>query len=95
MEFVLGGNPVVSSQSILPTQATVGSNLVLSYKRSDASESPATTQTGQWSTDLSTWTTVTPVLVAENGAAADDMTISVPTSNAVAGRLFVRLKVVK
>ena len=95
MEFVLGGNPVVSSQSILPTQATVGSNLVLSYKRSDASEFPATTQTGQWSTDLSTWTTVTPVLVAENGAAADDMTISVPTSNAVAGRLFVRLKVVK
>lgn len=95
LEFTLGGNPVVSSQSIQPTQATVGANLVLSYKRSDESESPATTQVGQWSADLGTWTDVTPVLVNENGAAADDMTISVPTSNAVAGHLFVRLKVVK
>jgi autotransporter-associated beta strand protein len=95
LEFTLGGNPVVSSQSILPTQATVGPNVVLSYKRSDESESPATTQFGQWSTDLSAWTDVVPVLVSENGALADDMTVSVPTANAVAGHLFVRLKVVK
>jgi len=95
LEFTLGGNPVVSSQAILPTQATVGPNLVLSYKRSDESESPATTQVGQWSTDLNTWTDATPVLVNENGTSPDDMTVSVPTSNAVAGHLFVRLKVVK
>lgn len=95
LEFTLGGNPVVSSQAILPTQATVGSNQVLSYKRSDESESPATTQVGQWSTDLNSWTDVTPVLVNENGTAPDDMTVSVPTSSAVAGHLFVRLKVVK
>lgn len=95
LEFTLGGNPVVSSQAILPTQATVGPNLVLSYKRSDESESPATTQVGQWSTDLNSWTDVTPVLVNENGTASDDMTVSVSTSNAVAGHLFVRLKVVK
>ena len=95
LEFALGGNPVVSSQAILPTQATVGSNLVLSYKRTDESESPATTQVGQWSTDLNSWTDVTPVLVNENGTASDDMTVSVATSNAVAGHLFVRLKVVK
>ncbi|MEY3895620.1 MAG: hypothetical protein RLZZ214_1139 [Verrucomicrobiota bacterium] len=95
LEFTLGGNPVVSSQAIQPTQATVGSNLVLSYKRTDESESPATTQVGQWSTDLNSWTDVTPVLVNENGTASDDMTVSVPTSSAVAGHLFVRLKVVK
>lgn len=95
LEFSLGGNPVVSSQSILPTQATVGPNVVLSYQRSDESESPATTQVGQWSTDLSAWTDVTPVLVSENGALPDDMTVSVPTANAAAGRLFVRLKVLK
>jgi autotransporter-associated beta strand protein len=65
MEFVLGGSPVVSSQAILPTQAIVGSNVVLSYKRSDESEA-ATTQVGQWSTNLSTWNDVTPVLVNEN-----------------------------
>jgi autotransporter-associated beta strand protein len=92
MEFVLGGSPVVSSQSILPTLATVGSDLVLSYTRSDESES-VTTQVGQWSTDLSTWTNVTPVLVNENGASADDMSITVPNSNAVNGKMFLRLSV--
>jgi hypothetical protein len=62
MEFVLGGSPVVSSQSILPTLATVEANSVLSYTRSDESEAD-TTQVGQWSTDLTNWTNVTPVLV--------------------------------
>jgi autotransporter-associated beta strand protein/T5SS/PEP-CTERM-associated repeat protein len=92
MEFVIGGSPVVSSQSILPTLATVGSDQVLSYTRSDESES-VTTQVGQWSTDLSTWTNVTPVLVNENGASADDMSITVPNSNAANGKMFLRLSV--
>jgi autotransporter-associated beta strand protein len=92
MEFVLGGSPVVSSQSILPTLATVGSDVVLSYTRSDDSES-VTTQVGQWSTNLTGWTNVTPVLVNENGAAADTMTITMPKSNAVNGKLFLRLSV--
>jgi autotransporter-associated beta strand protein len=92
MEFVLGGSPVVSSQSILPTLATVGSDLVLSYTRSDESES-VTTQVGQWSADLKNWYNVTPVLVNENGAAADTMSITVPKSNAVNGKLFLRLSV--
>jgi autotransporter-associated beta strand protein len=92
MEFVLGGSPVVSSQSILPTLATVGSNVVLSYTRSDESES-VTTQVGQWSTNLTGWTNVTPVLVNENGAAADTMIITMPKSNAMNGKLFLRLSV--
>jgi hypothetical protein len=96
LEFTLGGgNPVVSSQAILPTQTTVGADQVLSYKRNDESEAPATTQFGQWSTDLGSWTDVTPVLVNENGTLPDDMTVTVPNSNAVAGKLFLRLKVVK
>ena len=92
MEFLLGGSPVVSSQSILPTLATVGSDAVLSFTRSDESES-VTTQVGQWSTNLTGWTDVTPVLVNENGAAADTMSITVPMSNAVNGKLFLRLSV--
>lgn len=90
MEFVLGGSPVVSSQSILPTLATVGADLVLSYTRSDESES-VTTQFGQWSTDLMNWNDVTPVLGNENGALPDDMSVTVPKSNEVNGRLFLRL----
>jgi autotransporter-associated beta strand protein len=92
MEFVLGGSPVVSSQSILPTLATVGADLVLSYTRSDESES-VTTQVGQWSTDLTNWNDVTPVLVNENDALPDDMSVTVPKSNEVNGRLFLRLSV--
>jgi autotransporter-associated beta strand protein len=92
MEFVLGGSPVVSSRSILPTLASVGADLVLSYTRSDDSES-VTTQVGQWSTDLSTWTNVASALVNENGAAADSMSITVPKSNAGNGKLFLRLSV--
>jgi len=95
MEYVLaGGNPVVPSLSILPTVASVGDNLVLSYTRNDESETD-TTQVGQWTTDLATgvWTDVTPVVVSENGALADDMTVTVPKSNAVNGKLFLRLKV--
>jgi len=92
LEYVLGGDPRVSSSSILPTQAVVGGNLVLRYKRNDDSKND-TTQIGQWSTDLSTWTDVTPVMVADNGAAPDDMTVTVPLTTAVAGKLFLRLKV--
>jgi autotransporter-associated beta strand protein len=92
MEFVIGGSPVISSQSILPTLANVGSDLVLSYTRGDESES-VTTQVGQWSTDLTNWNDVTPLLVNENLASPDDMTITVPKSNAVDGKLFLRLYV--
>ena len=92
MEFVFGGSPVVSSQSILPTIATVGADLVLSYTRSDESES-VTTQIGQWSTNLTDWNDVTPVLVNDNGALPDDMTVTVPKSNGPGGKLFLRLSV--
>ncbi len=94
MEYVLaGGNPVVASLSILPTVASVGDDLVLSYTRNDESEAD-TTQVGQWTADLTTgvWTDVTPVVVNENGPLADDMTVTVPKSNAVNGKLFLRLK---
>jgi hypothetical protein len=48
---------------------------------------------GQWSTNLTGWTNVTPVLVNENGAAADTMIITMPKSNAMNGKLFLRLSV--
>ena len=92
MEYVLaGGNPVVPSLSILPTLASVGDDLVLSYTRNDESEAD-TTQVGQWTTDLTIWNDVVPVVVNENGPSADDMTVTVPKSNAVNGKLFLRLK---
>ena len=92
LEYVIGGDPRVSGTSLLPGAAIVGSNLVLSYQRSDASEGD-TTQTGQWSTNLSTWHDIAPVLVNENGAAPDSMKITIPLGNAASGKLFGRLHV--
>jgi fibronectin-binding autotransporter adhesin len=92
LEYVLGGDPRVSDTEILPKQKIEGGFLVLSYKRSDASEGD-TQQSGQWSTDLGTWFSIVPVLVSENGDEADDMEIRIPLSNAVNGKLFGRLQV--
>ena len=93
MEYVLdGGDPVVPSLAILPTLSSVGDNFVLSYSRRDASEAD-TTQIGQWSTDLASWNDVEPVVVNENGPLADDMTVTVPKSNAENGKLFFRFEV--
>lgn len=95
MEYVIGGDPRVSSTAFLPKESRVGGNLVLSYKRSDVSETD-TTQVGQWSANLSDWHTATPVipvLINENGSNPDDMEIRIPLSNAVGGKLFGRLSV--
>jgi autotransporter-associated beta strand protein len=92
VEYVIGGDPRVSSTEYLPKQSISGGNLVLSYHRSDASEAD-TTQTGQWSTNLSGWSDLAPVLINENGTDPDDMVIRIPLSNAVNGVLFGRLKV--
>jgi autotransporter-associated beta strand protein len=93
-EYCLGGQPLASDPSILPKSALIGANLVLTYQRNDASEND-TTQIGQWSTDHTNWTDLAPVLVNENGPNPDDMTVSIPLSNAVGGRLFGRLKLSK
>jgi fibronectin-binding autotransporter adhesin len=92
LEYVLGGDPRVSDTGILPKQKIEAGFLVLSYKRSDASEGD-TQQSGQWSTDLVNWNSIVPVLVSENGTDADDMEIRIPLSNAVNGKLFGRLQV--
>jgi autotransporter-associated beta strand protein len=104
MEFVLDGSPVVSSQSIRPNQTVNATDIILTFKRSDASESPVTTQMVQISTDLVDWTTIPAITigagdnlpsvgVVENGAAADDITVTIPRSGSL--KKFVRLHVVK
>ena len=92
VEYVIGGDPRVSSTGFLPKQAIVGTNLVLSYQRSDASEAD-TTQIGQWSTNLVDWNNIAPVKVNENDSAPDDMEIRIPMSSAAGGKLFGRLHV--
>ena len=96
LEYVLGGDPRKSSTAFLPKGTIDGTDLVLTYKRSDDSETD-TTQAGQWSTDLQTWSgvDVTTELVSENGSAPDDMKIRIPLSKAIGGKLHGRLHVSK
>ena len=103
LEYVLGGAPLASSQSIIPQGSNDGSNLVLTFKRLDLSETD-TTMIVQLSADLGeTWTdfvalgaqSAGAVTVVENGAELDDVTVAIPLTNAVNGKLFARVKAVK
>lgn len=106
LEFVLGGNPTVSSTAISPVQTLNPTALVFTFKRSDESESPTTTQRVETSTNLSDWsaTALPPIVigatsssgtgytvtVVENGTAADDVTVTI-NRNANTS-LFARLR---
>ena len=104
LEYVLGGIPVgpeASNTSILPAQALTTDDLTLTFRRSDASETDVTLKV-QWSADMSTWhdfATIGPVSslpavnVTEDSPSGDidTVVVSVPKSNAMDGKLFVRL----
>lgn len=102
LEYALGGNPLGSSQSNAPVAGPNGSNLLLTFKRLDLSETD-TTMIIQYSSDLATWTdfvtlgaeSAGAVTIVENGAGLDDVTVAIPLSNAVNGKLFTRVKAVK
>jgi autotransporter-associated beta strand protein len=69
LEFVLGGDPTISQAGIAPVASTSGGNLVLTFKRSDASElAPAVTVTVELSTDLTFTTPADDILI---GPASD------------------------
>jgi fibronectin-binding autotransporter adhesin len=106
LEYVLGGEPIgagASNTSILPTQTLDATNLTLAFKRSDLSELD-TTQTVQISTGLGTWTDFATVGATSAGAvtvaegtdpAPDTVSVAIPRSNALNGKLFARLNVLK
>ena len=54
MEFVLGGPPMTSSQTILPVLRKDGENWFFEYTRSDLSQA-TTTQVVEFSSDLTQW----------------------------------------
>lgn len=94
MEFVLDGNPSIGDTSILPVTTVQPTTVTVAFKRRDDSES-VTTLTVQNSPDLLSWTgpvdgqTTT---VTENGAAADDILVTIPRGAST--RLYTRLKVI-
>ena len=100
-EYVLGTDPKASSTPGITAQKS-GGNLIFTFNRSDDSETSDVTLAVQAGSTLDQWplsynvgaTTATSsagVAVTENGAAADTVTVSIPTSAAT--KLFARLKV--
>ena len=101
-EYILGGIPNVSGAPARPAATASGGNMVFTFSRSDASETPDVSLTVQSGPDLLTWTggyTIGPdtassssgVVVTENGAAADTITVTIPRGTVK--RLFARMKV--
>ncbi|RYD22416.1 MAG: hypothetical protein EOP88_08150 [Verrucomicrobiaceae bacterium] len=110
LEFVLGGNPSVSSPNILPSLVVNATSFVYTFNRNDDSETEAPL-VFQWGTTLAAWpnqvsigAASTPadvngvtVNVAEGtpASAPDVINVTVPRTNAPGGKLFGRLRAVK
>jgi hypothetical protein len=100
MEYVLGGNPAVSSTAILPTVSADGSTFVFNFNRLATSQDD-TTQIFQTSTDMIRWTDIrisSPAapgveIGGVDGNGNQAVTITVPKGNAAQafGRLAVGL----
>ena len=102
VEYILGGNPNVPGASGRPTATISGGNMVFTFYRDDASETPDVTLTVETGTDLVTWPavfTIGPstaasspgVSITENGSAPDTITVTIPQDTNKAK--FARLKV--
>jgi hypothetical protein len=95
IEFLLDGNPLVGSHANDPTFALVGNHATFTFRRRD--DAKYLNPVVEFSTDLSgPWTPVTDgvngtIGVADNGAAPDTVTVSVPRDKIP--RMFLRLKV--
>lgn len=101
VEYVLGSNAVNDPNITSPTCMVDGMNLIFTFTRSDLSEVD-TTQSVEWSSDMIVWNEISigavtagAVEVEERGADNDRVTVTIPTTNALDGRLFTRLKVLK
>ncbi|WP_338287249.1 autotransporter-associated beta strand repeat-containing protein [Luteolibacter sp. LG18] len=102
-EYVLGTDPKVANTggSGIQIQKS-GNNLVVTFNRTDASETSDITLTVEAGNNLQTWTQVfqigdttahstSGVVVTENGASPDTVVVTIPTAGSP--KLFARLRV--
>lgn len=104
LEYVLGGVPIgtgAANTSVLPTQSLNATDLVLTFRRSDLSESDAVVKV-QWSDNLTVWNdfatigaggALPAVDVMENTPTAelDTVVVRIPRSTSTTGKLFARI----
>lgn len=87
LEFVLGGNPKTNdSPSIRPSVTAPGLDLVVTFRRSDASQLQPVAVKVQISTDLSTWNPADEITIgATNGSGPNGATYTVAEGPGVDG----------
>lgn len=96
LEFLLGGNPTVRDEGILPMShhAILEENPVLVFEYDRKKAASSVTETIEWSPDMTVWTAA---VHGENGvtitaepvnAATDHVTVTIPASES---KLFARL----
>ncbi len=104
LEYIFNGNPTVSDPVILPTLNDSGANFVFSFTRVEDTVND-TTQIFQYGSDLTGWTSVnitTPTgpevtlgTLGVPSAGLRTVTVTIPKSAEVGGKLFGRLKASK
>jgi len=105
LEFVLGGNPTANDTTARPLVVISGNNLILTFKRSDASELQPVSVKVQVSSDLGVWDPANDITIGAGPSATgpggatftvDEIgtldTIVVTIPKAGASRKFVRIK---
>ncbi|MCW1887764.1 autotransporter-associated beta strand repeat-containing protein [Luteolibacter flavescens] len=107
IEFFLDGNPLAGDRSILPASTLDANYLTLTFRRRDDASTSVASQAIQYGSTLNGWTDVVLgttggtdangviVTIADNGTAADDITVQIPRALAVGNKLFGRLSVTK
>lgn len=104
LEWILGGNPTANSADILPlaTRNPAG-DLILSFNRKEESIAETTLRV-EFGTDLASWPKQASIGAGNSGpdtngvivevntvASPDGITVTIPASNALSGRIFARL----
>lgn len=105
LEWILGGNPLTGDDSsLLSVSANSTEGITLNFTRDEISIDSSTLAV-EWSTDLSSpWNTIPigaittepdangAVVTIDDSATPDQVTVTIPASNQVAGKIFVRLR---
>ncbi|MFD0892093.1 beta strand repeat-containing protein [Luteolibacter ambystomatis] len=100
LEYVLMANPLAFTSAELPVQGLDNDYLYFYFLRSTQSKQD-TNVAVQWGTNLSSWTDIAipdtdpadgVVFIDQSNPTFDNIMVKIPRSNAVDGKLFVRLK---
>lgn len=101
LEWVLGGNPTISSNSVAPILSFDENNAFLTFNRLDLSECSVDLKV-QWSADLSNWTDLLVghnssegIEISENGTLPNTIMVAVLRNVSTSGKLFLRLVAVR